>query len=98
MTAEERVGLASTETDTIEDKITRFVAAKAKVTPAVDQDLISTGLVTSMFAMQLVVFLEQTFSVVIAGSDLQLVNFRTVEAMVALVRKLRGDAAGGGNA
>jgi methoxymalonate biosynthesis acyl carrier protein len=83
------------QTEAVEDKIIEFVAAKAKAMPAVDQDLISSGLITSMFAMQLVLFLEQSFSVVIAGSDLQLVNFRTVAGMAGLVRRLREEAAGG---
>ena len=85
------------ETATIEDEITRFVAAKTNATPAVDQDLIATGLATSMFAMQLVVFLEQAFGIEVVGRDLQLVNFRTVEAMAALVRRLRGDVAASGD-
>jgi methoxymalonate biosynthesis acyl carrier protein len=86
------------ETGTIEEQITRFVAAKTKATPAVDQDLIATGLATSMFAMQLVVYLEQTFGLEIVGKDLQLTNFRTVEAMAALVRRLRGHTAVGSDA
>jgi methoxymalonate biosynthesis acyl carrier protein len=77
----------------MEEKIIRFVAAKVKATPAVDQDLISTGLVTSMFAIQLVLFLEQTFEVEIVGRDLQLTNFRTVGAMAGLVRRLRAEGA-----
>jgi methoxymalonate biosynthesis acyl carrier protein len=70
------------------------VEAKVKATPTVNQDLISTGLVTSMFAIQLVLFLEKTFSVEIVGRDLQLNNFRTVGAMAGLVRRLRAGAAG----
>lgn len=87
----------TTEQETVEDEIIRFVAAKTKATPAVDQDLIATGLATSMFAMQLVVFLEQAFAVEIVGKDLQLVNFRTVEAMAALVRRLRAETAESGD-
>lgn len=93
MTAEQQA-----TTESIEDEIIRFVTAKTKVAPDVDQDLFATGLATSMFAMQLVVFLEQTFAVEIVGKDLQLVNFRTVEAMAALVRRLRGETAVTGDA
>jgi methoxymalonate biosynthesis acyl carrier protein len=81
-------------TETMEEEITRFVAAKVKAAPAVNQDLISTGLVTSMFAIQLVLFLEQAFEVEIVGRDLQLNNFRTVGSMAGLARRLRAEAAG----
>ncbi|MGC7102881.1 acyl carrier protein [Amycolatopsis lurida] len=56
---------------------------KTQVTPA--QDLFADGLVSSMSAMQLVVHLETTYEIEIVGRDLRLDNFRTVEAMVALV-------------
>jgi methoxymalonate biosynthesis acyl carrier protein len=80
--------------DTIEDAISQFVETKVKAAPTVNQDLISTGLVTSMFAIQLVLFLEQRFSVEVVGRDLQMENFRTVGAMAGLVRRLREEAPG----
>ena len=45
---------------------------------ATDQDLFASGVVSSMFAMELVVFLEQSYQVTIIGGDLKLDNFRTV--------------------
>jgi methoxymalonate biosynthesis acyl carrier protein len=90
----EQTGTVPIGTEAVEEEITRFVEAKVKATPTVNQDLISTGLVTSMFAIQLVLFLEKTFSVEIVGRDLQLNNFRTVGAMAGLVRRLRGEAGG----
>jgi methoxymalonate biosynthesis acyl carrier protein len=93
MTAEERTDTAPVDVDVVEDAITGFVAEKAMTRPRADQDLFASGIATSMFAMQLVVFLEQTFAVSVAGSDLQLTNFRTVESMAALVRRLRAEAA-----
>lgn len=96
MTANEQTGPAPVETESIEDQIIRFVTLKTRSSPAVDQDLFATGLATSMFAMELVVFLEQTFAIAILGRDLQLVNFRTVEAMANLVRRLCDDTADSG--
>jgi methoxymalonate biosynthesis acyl carrier protein len=37
-----------------------------------------------------VVYLEKTFDVAITGTDLKLDNFRTVNAMTALVLRLQG--------
>ena len=55
---------------------------------APDQDLFASGLVSSMFAMELVVFLEQNFGVFIGGADLKLDHFRTVHSMSGLVQRL----------
>ena len=73
-------------------ELTRF---KAEVAP--DQDLFASGLVSSMFAMQLVVHLEEDYDIAIIGPELKLDNFRTVQAMTGLVLRLRdasGDASG----
>jgi methoxymalonate biosynthesis acyl carrier protein len=45
-----------------------------------------------MFAMELVVFLEGSYNVMIIGGDLKLDNFRTVRAMTRLVLRLRDSA------
>jgi methoxymalonate biosynthesis acyl carrier protein len=47
-----------------------------------------------MFAMHLVVHLEESYDIAIVGPELKLDNFRTVQAMAQLVLRLRdaGDA------
>lgn len=55
------------------------------------QDLFALGLVNSMFAMQLVLMVEQKFGITIDGDDLNLDYFRSVDAITNLVtRKLEG--------
>lgn len=76
-------------TGEIEQRITAFVSGRVKAEIPADQDLFATGLVSSMFAMELVVHLEQEFSVQILGDDLKRDNFRSVESMTALVSRLR---------
>ena len=56
-----------------------------------DDDLFATGLVTSLFAMHLVLFLEKEFNVKVDNKDLDLNNFRTINAIVALVEKKQGE-------
>ena len=58
------------------------------------QDLFASGLVSSMFAMQLVVHLESAYGIAIIGPELKLDNFRTVQAMANLVLRLRTSADG----
>jgi acyl carrier protein len=50
-----------------------------------DEDIFASGYVNSMFAMQLVQFVEQEFGITVESEDLELDNFRTVDAISALV-------------
>ena len=52
-----------------------------------DDDIFGLGFVNSLFAMQLVMFVEQEFGITIDNEDLDIENFRTVNAIVKLVEK-----------
>ena len=52
-----------------------------------DDDIFALGLVNSLFAMQLVLFVEQEFDLEIDGEDLDFSNFRTVNAVHNLVQR-----------
>ncbi|GAA4473394.1 acyl carrier protein [Phytohabitans houttuyneae] len=84
--------------DAVEDEIARFVAEKTGTLPDPSQDLFATGLANSMFALELVVFLERSYAVTVAGADLQLPNFATVASMATLVGRLRAEEAADGDA
>ena len=73
----------------IAERITAFLSQRTKIDWAPDTDLFESGHVSSLFATELVVFLEEAFDIEIAGRDLRLDNFRTVDVMTALVRRLR---------
>lgn len=90
MTAEQTMTPVTAEA--VEDALRAFLAERVKTEVAPDQDLFATGLVSSMFAMQLVVHLEESYDIAIIGPELKLDNFRTVQAMTRLVLRLR-DAA-----
>lgn len=89
MTTDQTSEKAPATTEDIEEAVLGFLEGKTKVVAKPDQDLFASGLVSSMFAMELVVFLEQSYDVMIIGSDLKLDNFRTVHAMTRLVLRLR---------
>ncbi len=50
-----------------------------------DTDIFGGGLVNSLFAMQLITFLEKEFTITIEDRDLKLDNFRTINAMDNLI-------------
>jgi methoxymalonate biosynthesis acyl carrier protein len=95
MTAEQIDLATDGEAAKIQTALQEFLAQQIKTEVAVDHDLFGSGLVSSMFAMQLVVHLEEAYDIAIIGPELKLDNFRTVEAMSALVLRLR--AAGDGS-
>jgi methoxymalonate biosynthesis acyl carrier protein len=99
MTAEQDVAVApltveSISVESIESALIEFLAGTVKSDVASDQDLFASGLVSSMFAMQLVVHLESAYDIAIIGPELKLDNFRTVQAMANLVLRLRTSADG----
>ena len=49
-----------------------------------DEDIFALGF-TSMFSMQLVLFLEQEFQIIIETEDLDLDNLKTLNSLAALV-------------
>ncbi|NBI31085.1 acyl carrier protein [Chengkuizengella marina] len=52
-----------------------------------DDDIFELGFVSSMFAMELVMFLEQTFNINIESDDLTLDNFKSIDNMTKLAEK-----------
>ena len=58
------------------------------------EDIFATGYVNSMFAMQLVQFVESNFGIAVESEDLEIDNFRSIDALSAFVeRKLGAPAA-----
>lgn len=78
--------------EVIDEALLGFLTERIKTDVAPDQDLFASGLVSSMFAMQLVVHLEESYDIAIIGPELKLDNFRTVQAMTSLVLRLRAAA------
>ena len=57
------------------------------------EDIFATGFVNSMFAMQLVQFVESTFGVACESDDLEIDNFRSIDALTAFVQRKQGVSA-----
>lgn len=50
-----------------------------------DENMFELGYVNSLFAMQLVMFVEKEFALTISRENLKLANFQSIDAIVALV-------------
>jgi acyl carrier protein len=73
------------------EKIRNFIARNTRRTNVADgDDIFALGLVNSMFAMQLVLFIERDFGFKVENEDLDLANFRSTDAISALVARKTG--------
>jgi acyl carrier protein len=52
-----------------------------------NDDIFALGFVNSLFAMQLVLFVEKNFDIKVEREDLELSNFSTVEAITCFVER-----------
>ena len=75
--------------ESIRRNLTDFLEQQTKQPVTADLDLFGSGLVSSLFALQLVVHVETAFGVAVQGPDLKLDNFRTIDTISELVRRLR---------
>jgi acyl carrier protein len=57
-----------------------------------DDDIFALGLINSMFALQLVLFLEGNFGISVENQDLDLNNFNTVNNMLRFVQRKQAPA------
>jgi methoxymalonate biosynthesis acyl carrier protein len=53
-----------------------------------DEDIFSLSFVNSLFAMELVMFIEKAFALSIPNEEIDIDNFRTINAMMSLVGRL----------
>lgn len=52
-----------------------------------DEDIFALGILNSLFAMQLVTFVEKEFSIKVEDEDLDVDNFKSVNAIANLVER-----------
>jgi acyl carrier protein len=80
--------------DNVADRILEFVRGRypqAEIDP--DQDIFALGFVNSLFAMELVMFIEKEFGITVPNDALKIDNFRTADSMTGLVERLASVAA-----
>lgn len=77
---------------TISDEIMGFITNRfPQAQIGETEDIFSLGYINSLFAMELVMFIEKTFAVTIPNAELRIDNFRTTKAMTELVERLRSE-------
>lgn len=57
-------------------------------------DIFEMGFVNSLFALQLVMFVEKRFAITVEDEDLKVENFRSIDGITALVLAKTGNRSG----
>ncbi|MBR1497831.1 MAG: hypothetical protein IJ617_09415 [Oscillospiraceae bacterium] len=67
-----------------------FVQKKRADGLAYDTELLRSRHINSLFALEIVRFVEKEFSIKIPRKEISEANFHSIDAMAALVERLRG--------
>jgi len=66
--------------------IRSFIQASINLDGLGDEvDLFESGIVNSLFAVQLMTFIERTFAIEVGSDDLDMANFKSIDATAAFV-------------
>lgn len=93
MTTQAATALSARERvrETVREFILRSVSVPGL---ADDTDLFEAGLVNSLFAVQLMTFIEKTFAIEVEMDDLDMENFKSLNATAAFVLRKQGRVPG----
>lgn len=70
----------------MKEKIREFLGRYIEEDYSDDEDFYLMGYVNSLFAMQLVVFLEQEFDISVENEDLEIKNFSSVDNIAKFIQ------------
>lgn len=74
-----------------QDIIRRYILENVNIPDLDDEfDIFDAGIVNSLFAIELMTFLEKTFNIKVTMDDLDMENFKSVNATSEFVRRKEG--------
>jgi acyl carrier protein len=78
--------MTTVDHESVKDAIRSFILSSVPV-PELDDDgdLFESGIANSLFAVQLLTFVEKTFALEIESDDLDIENFRSLNSTAAFV-------------
>jgi methoxymalonate biosynthesis acyl carrier protein len=76
------------EENGIKETVKRFILSSINFTHLDDDDnLFEAGIVNSLFAVQLMIFIEKNFAIDVRLDDLDIENFKSLNAITAFVMR-----------
>jgi len=86
-TYSDNITTAASTTEEIVAEIRSFVVRRLERPVADDEDFFKSGMVSSLFGMQLITFLENSFNLEVADEDLLLDNFASIANISCFVAR-----------
>jgi len=87
--------MSTEEENRIKETVKRFILSSIAITDLDDDDnLFESGIVNSLFAVQLMTFIEKTFAIEVEMDDLDIENFKSLNAATAFIVKKNGRRGG----
>ena len=75
----------------VKETIRKFILDSININGLEDDDnLFESGIVNSLFAVQLMTFIEKSFNIEVTMDDLVIENFQSVEATTSVVMQKHG--------
>ena len=75
----------------VKQTIRKFILDSININGLEDDDnLFESGIVNSLFAVQLMTFIEKSFNIEVTMEDLVIENFQSIEATTSFVMKKQG--------
>jgi len=75
----------------IKETVRNFILSSINLSEIKDDDnLFESGIVNSLFTVQLMTFIERTFAIEVGMDDLDMENFKSLNATTAFVLKKNG--------
>jgi acyl carrier protein len=83
--------MSTEEENGIKETVKRFIMSSITIADLDDDDnLFESGIVNSLFAVQLMTFIEKTFAIEVGMDDLDIENFKSLNAATTFVVRKNG--------
>jgi acyl carrier protein len=87
--------MSTAEENGVKETVKRFILSSIAIADLDDDDnLFESGIVNSLFAVQLMTFIEKTFAIEVEMDDLDIDNFKSLNATTAFVIRKNGRRSG----
>lgn len=82
--------MTTTDSTTVKEEIRNFIGASINIDGfGDDENLFESGIVNSLFTVQLMTFIERHFGIEVESDDLDIENFKSISATAAFVARKR---------